>query len=59
VSDVLKGIAEDLMGKEYHLNPVRRVNIPKPDGKNRLLGDTDRSRAGDPAGVPDRDRAGV
>jgi len=33
----LKGIQEELRGREYRLSPARRVYIPKPDGRLRPL----------------------
>jgi RNA-directed DNA polymerase len=38
VEEFLKGIAEDLKENRYRPLPVRRVYIPKPDGRKRPLG---------------------
>lgn len=38
VSEYLQQLAEDLRLNRYHPKPVRRVNIPKADGKLRPLG---------------------
>jgi group II intron reverse transcriptase/maturase len=34
----LQSIHDDLRAGQYHPTPVRRVNIPKPDGRERPLG---------------------
>jgi RNA-directed DNA polymerase len=38
VPEFLNGLAEDLKARRYHPKPVRRVWIPKPDGRKRPLG---------------------
>ena len=38
VEEYLLDIQEDLQNKEYRSKPVKRVYIPKPDGKQRPLG---------------------
>ena len=38
VEEYLLDIQEDLQNKEYRPKPVKRVYIPKPDGKQRPLG---------------------
>lgn len=38
VEEYLLDIQEDLKNKEYRPKPVKRVYIPKPDGKQRPLG---------------------
>jgi group II intron reverse transcriptase/maturase len=38
VEEFLREIAEDLKANRYHPKPVRRVYIPKPDGRKRPLG---------------------
>jgi RNA-directed DNA polymerase len=38
VSLFLEGLREELVGKRYTPSPVRRVYIPKPDGRQRPLG---------------------
>lgn len=38
VEEYLLDIQEDLQNKKYRPKPVKRVYIPKPDGKQRPLG---------------------
>ena len=38
VEEYLLDIQEDLQNKQYRPKPVKRVYIPKPDGKQRPLG---------------------
>lgn len=38
VEEYLLDIQEDLKNKKYRPKPVKRVYIPKPDGKQRPLG---------------------
>ena len=38
VEEYLLDIQEDLQNKKYKPKPVKRVYIPKPDGKQRPLG---------------------
>ncbi len=38
VKEWLSGIRQDLCGKRYKPQPVRRVTIPKPGGGERALG---------------------
>ena len=45
VASCLQGMAEDLQGGRYQPPPVLRVDIPKPDGRQRGLGvPTERNR---------------
>lgn len=34
----IQGIIRDILGEQYHVGPVRKVEIPKPHGGIRLLG---------------------
>jgi len=46
----LQSLAEDLLSRAYQPQPVRRVYIPKPDGRQRAAGDSHGARPRRPNG---------
>jgi len=50
IDTFLSELAQDLKHQTYHPSPVRRVMIPKGNGSQRPLGDTDDPRPRSPDG---------
>ena len=59
VGEFLKGIEQELKEQKYKPNMVKRVYIPKSNGKMRPLKNPDDKRSGSANGVQDDHRTGI